>query len=287
MNLLHRSISLYLLILIGCGERNSAVSKSSPDSVRHSSAEQIEVIDTIKPKPTIFSPVLSFPLIEDTAVFIGQLKEFTDGDCGFDERLFGEEKISFYRRIKINGSDQDIILVEYKYTGGPTVCFPYKQQFLFKPNGKLFATMYALRFEMLRIFPGQKPFLLTVTSTARGNGGHQLYKVSGDTLENIYEGYMDYEVQTYDAGEDQWVFEPNALKASVLDVNKDGVNDLVFSGKIVLIQGLSKDSIWYDGEYSTDNPFKKLPIRYVFLYDKTSGRFKESKKYSNGNPFNK
>jgi hypothetical protein len=143
----------------------------------------------------------------------------------------------------------------------------------------------ALRFEFIEVVPGALPFLLTLTSSSRGNGGHQLYRVAADTLENVYEGYTNYQVQTYDAGENEYLFEPNELKASVKDLNNDGYRDLVFSGKLVLIQGLAGDSIWYDGPYSLDNPYKKLPLRYVFLYDSHSGHFKESKTLSNGNPF--
>jgi hypothetical protein len=282
-------IVCFVFFLISCYDKKTGNSALKHDTGREPVAEINDVTNDslVKPKPTIFTPVLSFPLITDSNEFIRQLREFSDGDCWYDERFPGEQKISYYRKIKINGSNSEYILLEYDHADGPNVCYPYKSQFLFRPDGKLVETLYALRFELIRIFPDQKPFLLTVTSTARGNGGHQLYKISSDTLENIYEGYTDYEVQTYDAEEDEYVFEPNELKLSAHDINKDGFNDLVFSGKIVLIQGLTKDSIWYDGEYSIDNPFNKLPIRYVFLYDKRSRHFRESKKYSRGNPFKK
>ncbi len=69
--------------------------------------------------------------------------------------------------------------------------FPWQYQLLFDNNGKLVEILNASRFELFNVFPGQRPFLLTVLSTSRGNGGHQLFKISADTLENVYEGYTD------------------------------------------------------------------------------------------------
>ncbi|MBU4511747.1 hypothetical protein KKD19_00680, partial [Patescibacteria group bacterium] len=111
---------------------------------------------------------------------------------------------------------------------------------------------------------------------------------SFDTLENVYEGYYDYSVKTYDAHDDNIIYEPNELTLKIEDFNNDGYNDISFYGKIVLIQGLTKDGIWFDSEiingkeavYSVDNPFKKIPIEFIFLYDKISEHFKAKENYS-------
>ncbi len=59
-------------------------------------------------------------------------------------------------------------------------------------------------------------------------------------------GIPTHQTKTYDACEDNAVFEHDELKVRVKDVNADGYNDLTFSGKMLLIQGLTKDSTWYD-----------------------------------------
>lgn len=236
-----------------------------------------------------FPPIAAFPRINDTCDFIKQLKTFAELElCALNGDPKFKERISCYRKIKLNGSDKEYILCEYSYGSGCNTGFPWKYQLLFTPKGKLIATLSALRFRLLKVFSGQNPFLLVLVSSAKGNGGHQLFKMSDDTLENVYEGYINYQTETYDAHEDNAVYEPNELKAAVEDVDKDGFNDLVFRGNLVLIQGLTKDSVWYDDEirrkdtitYSINHPFKKLPVQYVYLYNPKDGHFVENEKYS-------
>jgi hypothetical protein len=74
----------------------------------------------------------------------------------------------------------------------------------------------------------------------------------------------------------------------IKDFNNDGLNDIAFVGKIILIQGKTKDGFWYDNEivngktisYSVDNPFKKIPVEFIFLYDKQTGHFKANENYT-------
>lgn len=119
---------------------------------------------------------------------------------------------------------------------------------------------------------------MIVIATAKGNGGHEIYKISADTLENVYEGYYDYDVQTYDAHEDQSINEPFELNIAFKDENKDGFNDIVFTGQKLMLGKYTKDSSWYDVEngksFSIENPAERISIKYIFLYDKQTGHFK-------------
>lgn len=152
-------------------------------------------------------------------------------------------------------------------------------------DGKLVKTLSGQRFDFITIFPHQKPFLLTITATAKGNGGHELYKISADTLENVYEGYYDYDVRTYDAHQDNRIYEPNELTLKVKDFNNDGFNDISFNGKIVLIQVQTKNGDWYDSEtingktvtYSVGNPFKKIPVEFIFFTTNKQDTLKRKK----------
>ncbi|MES1181430.1 MAG: hypothetical protein ABUL44_01415, partial [Flavobacterium sp.] len=106
--------------------------------------------------------------------------------------------------------------------------------------------------------------------------------------ENIYDGYNDYQTQTYDGHEDNAVFEPTELKLSITDKNNDGYKDMVFSGKIVLTQANNYKGLWYDMEvrknqdtifYSAQHPFKKIPVAFIFLYNKSTGHFEAKEDY--------
>jgi hypothetical protein len=56
----------------------------------------------------------------------------------------------------------------------------------------------------------------------------------------------------------------------------------------VFIQGQTKNGDWFDTEtingkevtYSIDNPFKKISVEFIFLYDKQTGHFKAKENYT-------
>jgi hypothetical protein len=242
--------------------------------------EKIEVVP--------FELIRQFPLINDTAVFIDQLRKACQLEAGENPVQQRLQKISYYKKIKLYGSDKTHVLLEYDYGDGAGASFPWKYQLLFTEDGKLIQQFSALRFRFLDVFPGQGPLLLTTISTSKGNGGHELYRFRGDTVENVYEGYYDYNLSTYDAHEDLSVFEPNELNVSLADDNNDGYKDMIFQGKLLLIQGRTDSGQWYNSiekngkriSYSINNPFKKIPLRLVFLYDPASGHFKEKEEYA-------
>jgi len=261
----------------------SVVKKSDSNNLNSNRFNRKE--DTV----AIFTLINSFPFIKDSVYFINELKRIAHLElCNLVDVSNLNQRITYYRKFKIYGSEKDYILIEYDYGDGCEAGFPWKYQCIFTVDGKLVKVFSALRFHFIKIFPHKNPFFLTVISSARGNGGHEIYKISADTLQNVYDGYTNYQTQTYDACEDHNVYEPNELSIHVEDVNKDGYNDIVFTGKIVLIQGITKDSVWYDYKingsdtinYSISNPFKKLPVKYVFLYNPVTKHFTESNKYS-------
>jgi hypothetical protein len=237
---------------------------------------------------TILRQVVSFPTISDTISFITELQQVFDIEVDEASEQKANKKITTYRKVKIYGSDNDYIFIEYDYGYGCMASFPWKYQLLLTTSGKLVKSFSSQRFDFVTIFPNQNPFLMTVFVTAKGNGGHEIYKISSDTLENVYEGYFDNTVRTYDAHQDNRFYEPNELILRIKDYNNDGVNDIAFVGKIVLIEGQTKNGDCFDSEmineklitYSVDNPFKKIPIEFIFLYDKQKGHFKAKEKYT-------
>ena len=233
------------------------------------------------------SKLLDFPVIKDTADFISTLQQ----TYNIESDNFGEEpkeKITTFRKVNIYGSDDELFFVEYDYGAGCMATYPWKYQLLLTANGKLLKTFSGQRYDFIQIFPNQNPFLLIVNVTSKGNGGHEIYKISADTLENVYEGYYNCEVQTYDAHEDFAIYEPFELNLIIKDYNNDSFNDIAFVGKMVYIQGQTAsgdyiiDSEIINGKeiiYSTENPYKKIPVEFIFLYDKHTWHFKAKEDY--------
>ena len=250
--------------------------------------EKLPVAENQENTDKLFKQVADFPTIRDTTKFIADLRQTFELEV--DESLAQKtnEKITTYQKVKIYGSDNDYFFIEYDYKYGCMASYPWKYQLLLKTDGSLVKLLSGQRFDFVTIFPNQNPFLLTVTATAKGNGGHEIYKISADTLENVYEGYYNYDIRTYDAHEDNRIYAPNELILKVKDFNNDGFNDISFNGKILLIQGQTESGFWFDNEiingktvtYSVDNPFKKIPIEFIFLYDKQTGHFKAKENYT-------
>ncbi|WP_426482489.1 hypothetical protein [Chryseobacterium sp. R2ACT005] len=224
-----------------------------------------------------------YPAIKDSSKFITNLRQAFDLHIHKSPLQQESEKITTFRKVKINGSDQDYYFIEYDWKTGPTAGYPWKNQILLTSDGKLVKTLFAQRYEFIKIFPKQNPFLLATLVTGHGNGGHEIYKITADSLVNIYDG----NVKTYDTNEDSKVYEPHELQLKIKDYNNDGFNDIAFTGKLVLIQRRTPDGFWYDNiiidgrqiKYSINNPYKKIPVEYIFLYDQKTERFKAKGNY--------
>ncbi len=232
-------------------------------------------IDTLK----TFTHVFEFPTIKDSAQFIIDLRKTFKIEIEESLEQKENEKITTFRKIKLYGSDNEYYFIEYDWNVGCMAGYPWKCQLLLTNEGKLIKTMFGQRFDFVTILKNQNPFLLLVTATANGNGGHNFYKITKDTLENIYDG----NIQTYDECEDMEIYSPYELDLKFYDVNKDGYNDIVFTGQKLMLGKYTKDSLWYDIEndkpFTTENPAKKINLKYVFLYNKKTGHFRPKENY--------
>lgn len=250
--------------------------------------EKLYVIEPEAKPDATFRQVADFPTIKDSTEFISDLRQIFGLEVDESPAQKQNEKITIYEKVQIYGSDNDYIFIEYDYGDGCGAAFPWKYQLLLTTDGKLVKTLSGLRFEFIEIFKNKNPFLLSVFSTSKGNGGHSLYQITADTLEDVYDCDLDYFVRTYDAHEDNSINEPEELTLKIKDFNQDGFNDISFNGKIVYIQGKTKNGDWFDSEkikgktitYSVDNTFKKIPVEFIFLYDKETGHFKAKENYT-------
>lgn len=265
------TLTILTLMTFGC------LNKQTPKD------EKLSATETQENTNTIFRQVADFPKIKDTTKFITDLRQTFGLEVDESPAQKANEKITTFKKVKIYGSDKDYFFIEYDYGDGSMASYPWIYQLLLTTEGSLVKLLSGQRFDFVTIFPNQNPFLLTVTATAKGNGGHEIYRISADTLENVYEGYFDYDVQTYDAHGDLSVFEPYELNIGFADENKDGFNDIVFTGQKVMLGKYTKDSLWYDVEngkpFTIENPADRIAIKYIFLYDKQTGHFKAKEKY--------
>jgi len=242
--------------------------------------------NNIKPNG-IFKEVENFPTIKDSTSFMAELcKTF---NLKIEESPVQKEgqKITAYKKVKLNGSNNEFYFIEYDWIAGCTATYPWKYQLLLTKEGKLVKLMDAYRFEFVKIFKNENPFLQTTIVSGHGNGGHRIYKFSADSLENVYEGYYDYNSRTYDADEDMDLFKPYELKINFKDKNNDGYNDITFTGQKLMLGKYTKDSLWYDVEngkpFTPEHPGSIIPIKYIFIYDKKTGHFKAKEKYNSYN----
>jgi hypothetical protein len=269
------TLTILTLTTFGC------VNKQTPKD------EKLTVTETKQKAEKIFNKVADFPTIRDTTQFITELRQTFDLKVHESPVQKENEKITAFKKVKLCGSDKDFIFIEYDWNVGSMAEFPWKYQLILTTDGKLLKSLSGQRFDFVTIFQNQNPFLLTVTATAKGNGGHEIYKISADTLENVYEGYYDYAIRTYDAHEDISVFEPNELRIAFKDENRDSYNDIIFSGRKLMLGKYTKDSLWYDVEngkpFTVDNPADRISVKYIFLYDKKTGHFKAKEKYGMDN----
>ncbi|MDD3771778.1 MAG: hypothetical protein PHC38_03875 [Weeksellaceae bacterium] len=124
----------------------------------------------------------------------------------------------------------------FDFGNGSMAFYPWKYQLLLTSNDNLVELGSGQRFDFVTIFPNQNPFLMTVTATTKGNGGHEIYKISENRLENVYES----DIKTYDAHEDNKIYEPYELVLKIKDFNNDGYNDISFMGKLFLFKDKQK-----------------------------------------------
>jgi hypothetical protein len=269
-----RSLSIFLttVIFFGCGKKASTT-------------EKLQVSETKEAPPRIFRNVANFPTIKDTSEFIADLRKAFGLKIHESPIQKTTEKITTFRKVKIFGSDKDYFFVEYDYIVGAMADYPWKFQILISKEGRLVKLFTGQRFDFVQIFPNQNPFLMILNATSKGNGIHEIYRVSADTMQNVLKASGGSKVKTYDAHEDLSVFEPNELKMVFLDINNDGFNDIVFAGQKLMLGKYTKDSIWYDMEngksFTSKNPAAKTPLKYIFIYNSHSGFFITREKYVN------
>ncbi len=194
----------------------------------------------------------------DTLKLVDNIKKVIELEQNTEYSKF--EKILRLQHLMLNGKSDNIIFIEFEYGYTSGASWPGKCQLFFTENGKLIGRVDAEKYKFLRINKTELPYFYTLETTQHGNGGHNLYRISNDTLENTLDGFSVYFLRTYDSDETTSINEPFELKMKISDFNNDKLNDISFSGKII--------------KYA-----KKYPVDFQFLYNKKTGHFSEKEDY--------
>ena len=200
----------------------------------------------------------------DTINFIKDL----EGNCHLYPSRKNSKKLDNFEKIKLNGSAKEFYFIEYSFPYSSNAEFPGKFQIVLNNEGKLLKVISAVRIDIVKINPKENPYLFTFISTAHGNGGHEIYRINKDTIEQVYDGFLGYRPQTYSTGYGNEINIPNELNHKFVDENNDGLNDLTFFGKV----RYSKIDL------GTED--KIADVKFIFLYNKTNGHFTEKEDYS-------
>ncbi len=211
----------------------------------------------------LFAGIRDYPIIKDSAAFIKEL--IKNCQIGARPHAIRYSTINYFKRISVFGSAKNIYIIEWDFHGGPMTEYPWKEQLIFNANGKLLKLLNEARLDTETIFPGKNPFLFGLSSTAKGNGRHEVFRIRKDNIEQVYDGFLGNRPQTYSTGYSNYLTEPNELYHKFSPVNDDGFNDIIFYGKV---------------KYELGNQNKTILVRYNFIYNSKKGHFTEEEDYS-------
>ena len=230
-----------------------------------------EVVETSKAEPvekfeyqTVrFEIEKYYPKVSDTSNFIKALED----NCHLYSNERYSKQLEKFKKIKINGSIKDFFYIEYSYPISSNAEFPGRYQIVLDNKGKFLKAISAVRLDIVKIFPTENPHLFAFLSTAHGNGGHNIFRINKDTIEQIFDSFLGNRPQTYSTGYGNEENIPNELYHKFSDENNDGLNDVTFFGRV----RYSKIDL------GTDD--KIAHVKFEFFYNKKNGHFIEKEDY--------
>jgi hypothetical protein len=138
---------------------------------------------------------------------------------------------------------------------------------LFDEAGRLFYRQSFGAIQVVPSFNGKEDLLLALHVDCKGNGYHQIYRLIEKRLVNILNPMGDNRIFTYDTDTTGGVFRRKMLQPEFKDLNEDGVLDIVFSGrKLILVNNRGR-------RYTTAAPYKALKVSYEMIYNATQEAF--------------
>jgi outer membrane murein-binding lipoprotein Lpp len=255
-----------LLFIAGC---TGTTAENKPDDIASDSTNvnaKISKVDLFKDeeerlrakRSLVFKPILDSAGRADKPQLLAKLKET------YHPVMSNSMELTTCSYHFLYGSPDSIWQVALKATE-ENLCNPFgvHRQFIFDATGHLIYEDSAARFEFVKVWEDKPALLMTLNSDCKGSGQHHFYKYQSGQLIDIFNVLLETTPLTYDAqkADDYAVLEPALLPLRIEDRNKDGHNDLLFSGQRLLLK--SPDN----KEYTTQNPYRREKVEYVFLYE--------------------
>jgi len=215
-----------------------------------------------------FDLFLDYPKIKDSTIFVENL--ILPNASGSEPKA--DSRITFFKKVNIYGSSKPIYIVEGSWGEGCMADYPWKIQVFFDWKGKFIGSESADSFAMVNVLKNQYPLLMMLVTTGKGFGWHCFYKYDKDSCKLVDmlvgDDHGDSQNMTYCSNDWYEINVPYSLNLLIKDYNNDGYNDIIFYGKCLVL---------YDektGEhYTTEKPFDKFDVEYVFLYNKEKDQF--------------
>ncbi len=229
------------------------------------SKEKTDTVENLEYQTVSFDIKKYYSSVTDTTNFIKSLIV----NCHLYTNERNDKRVlERFKKIKLSGSNKDFYFIEYSYPISSNAEFPGRCQIVFDDKGKLLKVMSAVRVDIVKIIPSKNNYLFALLSTPHGNGGHEVYKITQDTLDQVYDGFLGYRPQTYSTGYGNEINIPYELHHKFFDENNDGFNDLVFFGKV----RYSKIDLGVQDKIAL--------VKFIFFYNKANGHFTEKEDYS-------
>ena len=127
-----------------------------------------------------------YPKVSDTFNFIKALEE----NCHLYSNERNSKSLDKFKKIKLNGSTKDFYYIEYSYPISSNSEFPGRYQIVLDNKGKFLKAISAVRLDIVKILPTENPYLFAFLSTAHGNGGHDIFRINEDTVEQVFDGFL-------------------------------------------------------------------------------------------------
>ena len=254
----------FILVLASCVREKSNNQISTYDA--NQDLSQIE-----KTCRSCDSMISALPNISDTSMLIAAIR--MKYNLEVDDTHGIEESITECNFITIGTGNHKLVLLEYDYKDGCMAAYPWKYQVFL--NEGCTTPLHIGSYDAIQpIELNNEKYILTTSSTGKGNGIHKLLTYSNDSIINVLD--LDYnDVPTVDShGDDGYYVNP--LITSVKDYNLDGYDDLIFSGRRKMLMARTKSGDHYNLE---ESEYFIKPVAFVFLFDSTKNKYSAQEDY--------
>lgn len=206
----------------------------------------------------IFTPLLDSTFYTNQKVFIEQLGIY------YDKKHLEHTEIIAFESHKVYGITDSIWFINCKTTLDGYGC-PYPMmhtQYLFNAKGQLIHKGESLAAKFIPLIQDSISVFSTVQQDCEGNGQHHVYLYQQGQMIDVFNILMETTPKTVDSNPNGGMFQKNYLTLRTKDLNQDGFEDLVLTGKWLVLEHKGK-------KYSPSAPYRRRYVTYKLLYKPT------------------